>query len=88
MLVIYKANGNDFILATNSGNSGNLILRTNAFNRMTINGGGKISVNSSAITAQFNIKGDDEALNLNGAKSVDAIYQWREKYWLPALTGK
>lgn len=57
----------DYILATNSENNGNLVFGTKAFNRMYISSGGKISINNSAITAQLNIKGDNEAVNINGA---------------------
>lgn len=56
----------DYILATNSENNGNLIFGTKALNRMYINSSGKISVNNSSITGQFNIKGTNEVLNING----------------------
>ncbi|MEP6845437.1 MAG: hypothetical protein ABI861_05515, partial [Panacibacter sp.] len=67
----FQASGSDIIMAATTGSPGNLILRTNGFNRMVINRSGRFVINGSTVaTGIVNIKGNSEVLNLNGTNPL------------------
>ena len=80
-----QAYNSDYILATNSENNGNLVFGTKALNRMYINSNGNIAVNNSAITGQFNIKGNGEVLNVNGTDPLIQFTSGTNKGYVRSL---
>lgn len=61
-----RANVTNMEIATNSGNVGNLVLRTNGGDRMTIGANGRVAINTIITPAQFNVQGTDETVNISG----------------------
>ncbi|CAN5249237.1 hypothetical protein BH11BAC6_BH11BAC6_03170 [soil metagenome] len=62
-----RANITNLEVATNAGTAGNLVLRTNGGERMTIGSNGRIGVNTVITPAQFNVSGTNETVNIDGS---------------------
>jgi hypothetical protein len=62
-----RANVSNLEIATNSGNTGNLVLRTNGGDRMLVASNGRVAINTAATRAQFNVKGTNETVNIDGS---------------------
>jgi hypothetical protein len=62
-----RANVSNLEIATNSGNTGNLVLRTNGGDRMLVTSNGRVAINTAATRAQFNVKGTNETVNIDGS---------------------
>jgi len=62
-----RANITNFEVGTNAGTVGNLVLKTNGGDRMTIGANGRVGVNTNITPAQLNIVGTNETVNINGS---------------------
>lgn len=62
-----RANVTNMEIATNAGNAGNLVLRTNGADRMIVGANGRVGINTVITPGQFNVVGTDEVVNVGGA---------------------